>query len=163
MAKTAILMGIMIISMMQSVIISSASKINDQDDVEKAIEQYLEASKVLIVWGYGRDLLDRDGWTAGVSDPYMEVTAIDATGSTQTLRTPTQGETLNPTWNGYLIFNSKEWKKISVRVMDDDGSGRKADPLCHNQPKEITLKSGSNSETYYCFSGKMTVEYMNYS
>jgi hypothetical protein len=78
MAKTVILMGIMIISMMQSVIISSASKINELDDVEKAVEQYLEASKLLKVKGYGRDLLDRDVWTAGVSDPYMEVTATDA-------------------------------------------------------------------------------------
>ncbi len=160
MAKTVILMGIMIISMMQS-IQGSASKINDLDDVEKAVEQYLEASTTLKVKGNGRDLLDRDGWTAGVSDPYMEVTATDVTGSSQTLKTPTQGNTPNPTWNDYLIFNSKEWKKITVDVMDDDGSGRKADPLC--QPKEITLKSGSNSETYYCdgFSGTVTVEYIN--
>jgi hypothetical protein len=42
-----------------------------------------------------------------------------ATGSTETLKTPTQGGNLNPTWNDYLVFTSKEWKKIAVRVMDD--------------------------------------------
>jgi Ca2+-dependent lipid-binding protein len=159
MAKTAILMGIMIISMMQSVIISSASKINDLDDVEKAVEQYLEASTILKVKGYGRNLADKDGWTAGKSDPYMEVTATDATGSSQTLKTPHQGGNLNPTWNDYLIFTSKEWKKITVRIMDYDGSGRKPDPLCPT--KEIHLRSGSNRVTYNCESGMATVDYIN--
>ena len=155
MAKIAILVGIISMIMMQSV--RGVSKINNQDDVENAAEQCVKATK-LKVKGYGRDLDDLDGWTAGQSDPYMEVVATDESGGTQTLQTPHKGGTNQPTWSDYLIFNEKKWKKITVKVMDYDGSGRDPDPLCPT--KEITLKSGSNSVTYDCNPGKATVEYV---
>lgn len=148
MAKTAILVGIISMIMMQSVIA--------QDD---ATGQCVNRKKQLKVKGYGRDLADLDGWTAGQSDPYMGVTATDENGGTQTLQTPHRGGTNQPDWNDYLVFSNRVWKKIKIIVMDYDGSGRKPDPLCPT--KEYTLKSGSNSITYDCNPGSVTVNYVN--
>ena len=75
MAKTAVLVSIIIMIMMQSV--SGAPKINyNQDHVENATEKHTEQAltrgqfKVKGHAGYLADL-QVDDWTAGQSDPYM--------------------------------------------------------------------------------------------
>ena len=68
--------------MMQSV--SGAPKINyNQDHVENVTEKHTEQASVrgfLKVKGFASNLADLDGWTAGQSDPYMEVVAEDVRG-----------------------------------------------------------------------------------
>ena len=75
MAKTAILLSIIGVLMMQSV--SGAPNINDnQVHVEIDDTRPLTSTK-LYIKGQGTSLPDLDGWTAGNSDPYMEVIATD--------------------------------------------------------------------------------------
>ena len=132
MAKTAVLVGIISMIMMQSV--SGAPKINyNQDHVEneteKPAEQALRSAK-LKVKGYAMNLKDLDGWTAGTSDPYMEVTAYDVDGYKETKTTPVDGGTTNPRWDDYLVFSKRTWNRMAIEIMDYDGAGREPDPLC---------------------------------
>ena len=160
MAKTTILVVIISTIMMQSV--NGASKINySQDHVENAVEEPIEQNLInghLKVKGRATNLKDLDGWTAGQSDPYMEVVATDETGETEKLSTPVRGGNNNPTWNDNLIFKHRTWKKFTVNIMDYDGAGRKPDPLCPT--KEIDLESGhSDTVSFDCNPGTATVEY----
>jgi hypothetical protein len=161
MAKTAILVGIISLIMIQSVSGASEIQHNQLDDVENADAQECIGSTIygrLEIKGSATNLDDLDGWTAGQSDPYMEVTATDEKGGTQTMKTPTEGGTNNPTWGDYLVFdNTVSWKKITIRIMDDDGAGRQADPLCPTQ--EIELKPGEQTISFDCNPGKTTIEY----
>ena len=85
MAKTAILVGIISVLMVQSV--NGAPNINNnQDHVENAETQALNTK--LYIKGHGTSLPDLDDWTAGNSDPYMEVIATDVNGYTETKTTP---------------------------------------------------------------------------
>ena len=76
------------------------------------------------------NLPDRDGWTAGQSDPYIEVVATDVDGDTETKTTPVRGGTNNPSWDDYLVFSDKTWEELKVEIMDYDGAGREPDRLC---------------------------------
>ena len=162
MAKTAILVGIISMIMMRSVSGASEIQYNPlQDDSENAIAEECVGSNIygrLEIKGSATNLADLDEWTAGQSDPYMEVTATDEKGGTKTLKTSTQGGTNNPTWNDNLVFeNTVSWKKITIRIMDDDGSGRQPDPLCPTQ--EIDLKTGKQTKSFDCNPGEATIEY----
>ena len=137
MAKTAILVGIINIIMIQN--------------VHGALRGKLE------VKGSATDLADKDGWTAGQSDPYMEVVAVPMEGNDQTLTTPVRGGTNNPTWNDYLVFKSSTWLALEIVVMDYDGAGREPDPLCG--PSIIVLKSGEHTRSFNCYPGQLTVQY----
>ena len=143
MAKIAVLVGIISMIMMQSV--SGTSKINyNQDHAENATEKHPEQFLIkgkLKVKGEGSNLPDLDGWTAGQSDPYMEVTAKDVDGYTETKTTPVRGGTDNPYWFDYLVFSVRTWKEMTIKILDYDGEGRKPDPLCPTQ--EIDLESRS--------------------
>ena len=162
MAKIAVLVGIISMIMMQSV--SGAPKINyNQDHVEyateKRTEQALRRAK-LKVKGNGSYLADLDGWTAGQSDPYMEVTATDVDGYTETKSTPVIGGTNNPYWNDYLVFSKRTWEEVKVRILDYDGANRKPDPLCPTAIINSYSLEHKRVRIIYCYhDGRATVEY----
>ena len=64
-----------------------------------------------------------------------------------------------PTWNNYLEFSNRKWKKISIDIWDHDGPGRKPDRLCG--PSNIDLqplkKSEENEKIINCGDGVATV------
>ena len=89
MAKTAILLSIIGVLTMQSV--SGAPNINyTQVHVEIDDTRPLTSTK-LYIKGQGTHLPDLDGWTAGNSDPYMEVIATDVNGYIEKKTTPVIG------------------------------------------------------------------------
>ena len=139
MAKTAIMVGIISIIMIQSV--SGAPMINyNRDRVRGTVRGKLE------VKGSATNLEDRDSWTAGQSDPYMEVVAKAEGGNIQTSTTPVRGGTNNPTWDDYLVFNSGPWISMEICIMDYDGDGREPDPLCGpNTSISISINATSDS------------------
>ena len=72
------MVGITGVLTMQSV--SGAPNINyNQNHVEIAATQPLKSTK-LYIKGHATSLPDYDDWTAGNSDPYMEVIATDVNG-----------------------------------------------------------------------------------
>ena len=159
MAKTAVLVGIISMIMMQSV--SSAPKVNyNQDHVENETEGGIEQieSATLKLKGYGIDLEDLDGWTAGQSDPYMEVTATDFREHSETKKTPTRGGTNNPRWDDYLVFSKRQWKWIRIKVFDDDGAGREPDELCPTAYYNIYNNfEGTEEFSFNCYKGHVTI------
>lgn len=159
MAKTAILVGIIGVLTMQSVGGAPNIKLNyNQDHVEKAATQQLRSTK-LYIKGQGTSLPDRDGWTAGNSDPYMEVIATDVNGYTETKTTPVIGGTSNAYWNDYLEFSQRTWEELQVNIMDYDGSNRKPDRLCPLERIPVNvLIYAVNSRSFYCYSGMGSVE-----
>ena len=155
MAKTAVLVGVIGMLMMQSV--SGTPKINnDQDHVENAVEEVCILSAKLKIKGRASNLADLDWGAAGQSDPYMEVTAEDTNGVTERQKTSHRGGTNNPNWNDYIVFSERTWKKISVDIFDYDGSGRKPDRLCPT--KVIDLATAGDSVTFNCNPGSATVD-----
>ena len=154
MAKTAVLVGIISMIMMQSD--SGVSKISyNQDHVEDAMEgpgeQTLKA--YFRVGGYASNLADHDWGAAGQSDPYMEVVAEAVDGYTEKKETSVKGGTNNPTWYNELKFSERIWSKITVKILDDDGLGS-PDQLCPT--KEISVITG----TLICkIPGEATVTY----
>jgi hypothetical protein len=82
-------------------------------------------------------LADRDGWTAGNSDPYMEVIATDVNGYTETKRTPNL-DAPDAVWNDYLEFSQRTWEELKINIMDYDGANREPDRLC--QVERINAK-----------------------
>ena len=150
MAKTAVLMVIITsLIMTQSITVKGSLNINynqdRRDHVENAaqahdrtFEQGLIRAK-LKVKGYAINLADLDGWTAGRSDPYMEVVATDITGYTEKHTSPVRGGTSHPEWNDYLVFSERTWEKMTVRIMDYDGANRDPDQLCPTQDSEFIL------------------------
>ena len=153
MAKTAVLVGIISMIMMQSV--SGASKINYNQ--ENTVEELAIARAKLKVRGRATGLADRDWGAAGQSDPYMVVTAEDTNGYREERKTPHRGGTNTPRWDDFLVFSGRIWKKITVDIMDYDGGwGNKDDRLCPS--KVIYLKSAGNSVTFTCNPGSATVE-----
>ena len=167
MAKAAVLVVVITsLIMTQSVIVKGSSNVNYNQDrhdhVENAaqahdrtFEQGLIIAK-LKVKGYAINLADKDGWTAGRSDPYMEVVATDVTGKTEKHTTPVRGGTSHPEWNDYLVFAKRIWEKITVRIMDYDGANRDPDQLCPTQ----TIYFGSTSYAEFdCNPGKASIQY----
>ena len=153
MAKTAVLVGIISMIMMQSV--SGASKIDYNQ--ENAVEELAIVRAKLKVRGRASGLADKDWGAAGQSDPYMDVMAQDENGHTERKKTSHKGGTNTPRWDDYIVFPQRKWKKITVDVMDYDGGwGRKDDRLCPS--KVIDLKSAGNSVTFACNPGSATVE-----
>ena len=161
MAKTAVLVGIISMIMMQNV--SGAPKINhNQDHVENATEKHAEQALTtgkLKVKGYATSLPDYDDWTAGNSDPYMEVTATAVDGYTEKKSTPVRGGTNNPTWDDYLVFPDKTWEEVKVDIFDWDGAGRDPDRLC---PLIRITRYSLENKSYVisdCYSGRAVIEY----
>ena len=65
-------------------------------------------------------LPDRDGWI-NLSDPYMQVVAIDVNGHRETRKTRHITGTLNPVWNERIRFSGRRaWSRIEVTVYDHD-------------------------------------------
>jgi hypothetical protein len=153
MAKTAILVGIISMIMMQSV--SGAPRVSyNQDRVEDATgQQTLKA--YLRVGGYASNLADKDWGLAGQSDPYMEVIAEDVDGHIERQETSVKGGTNNPKWYNELKFSERIWSKITVKIWDDDGH-RSPDQLCPTQ--EISVITGSYA-IFNCNPGQATVTY----
>ena len=157
MAKTAVLVGIISMIMMQRV--SGAPEINnDQDHVENAVEKRALISAQLKIKGRASNLADKDWGAAGQSDPYMEVTAEDKYGHTEKKKTPHRGGTNKPSWNDYIVFSERTWIKITVDIMDYDGVGRKPDRLCPTKKIDLSVKLAKNSVTFSCEPGSATVD-----
>ena len=157
MAKTAILLSIIGVLTMQSV--SGTPNINyNQDHVESAATQPLTSTK-LYIKGHGTSLPDYDDWTAGNSDPYMEVIATDVNGYTETKTTPVIGGTNNPEWNDYLEFSQRTWEELKVNIMDYDGANRKPDRLCPLEriPVNVLIYE-VNTRIFDCYSGRGIIE-----
>jgi Ca2+-dependent lipid-binding protein len=162
MAKTAVLVGIISIMMMQSA--SGAPMINSNlDQVENATEKVTKQVSVagfLKVKGKATNLEDRDGWTAGQSDPYMKIVAEDVRGRMHTKKTPVRHNTNNAFWYDYVEFLYNTWTKVTVSLWDYDGHDREPDPLC--PAKELNLE-GSNfldrEVIVYCYPGIEVIQY----
>ena len=161
MAKTAVLVGIISMIMMQSVSGASTWKINyNHDHVEYATEKRTEQALIrakLKVKGSGSNLDDLDDWTAGNSDPYMEVVATDVDGYTETKSTPVIGGTDNPYWNDYLVFSKRTWKEMRVKILDYDGAGRKPDPLCPTAIINSYSLENKSERIIYCYHEEIAV------
>ena len=68
---------------------------------------------------YGKNLPDTDGlWN--LSDPYLEITAVDRNGNSETKTTRNIGGNLNPVWDEWVVFDNNTWTQFSVRVYDSD-------------------------------------------
>ena len=102
---------------------------------------------------------DYDGWTAGNSDPYMEVIATDINGNIETKTTPVIGGTNDAFWNDYLEFSLRTWEELQVNIMDYDGANRKPDRLCllERIPVNVLIDT-VNSRSFPCYSGVGVVE-----
>ena len=156
MAKTAILLSIIGVLTMQSV--SGTPNINyNPDHVESAATQPLKSTK-LYINGHATSLPDYDDWTAGNSDPYMEVIATDVNGYTETKTTPVIGGTSNAYWDDYLEFSQRTWEELQVNIWDYDGANRKPDRLCllERIPVNVLIYE-VNSRQIYCYSGSGVV------
>ena len=102
---------------------------------------------------------DLDGWTAGNSDPYMEVIATDVNGYTETKTTPVIGGTNNAYWDDYLEFSQRTWEELKVNIMNYDGSNREPDRLCPVERIPVNILTlAVNSRSFYCYSGIGLVE-----
>ena len=156
MAKIAVLVGIISMIMMQSV--SGAPKINyNQDRGENATEERCLMNAKLKIRGRASNLADLDWGAAGQSDPYLQVTAEDKYGVTETQKSKHRGGTNNPNWNDYIVFSQRIWSKISVSIFDyDGGAGRKDDRLCPEQV--FDLATTGDSITFNCHPGSATID-----
>ena len=102
---------------------------------------------------------DLDGWTAGNSDPYMEVIATDVNGYTEMKTTPVIGNSNFVYWNDYLEFSQRTWEELKVNIMNYDGSNREPDRLCPVERIPVNvLTLAVNSRSFYCYSGIGLVE-----
>ena len=54
------------------------------------------------------------------SDPYLEVTVYDYLGNSLRKRTNDDSGDESPTWNKWLNFGTRAWKRFTVRVWDED-------------------------------------------
>jgi hypothetical protein len=117
-------------------------------------QQFLTAK--LFVRGLAINLADLDRWTAGVSDPYMEVVATDVNGYTEKRTTPVRGGTRHPEWLDYLEFTKRTWEKITIKILDFDGDGRQPDTLC---PTQLIFLPGSYSAEFDCNPGTAFIWY----
>jgi hypothetical protein len=110
--------------------------------------EYLHG-KLTVKARYGRSLQDRDGWL-NKSDPYMEVTAIDATGKSVTKNSKIVKGNHDPNWNQELDFGKGTWKTVRVRLYDSDTGGD--DPL--SDQNTYNIASGSHKDIKFnCYSG----------
>lgn len=71
---------------------------------------------------YGRNLpsSDPDSRFLNINDPYMEVIAVDFNNNIVRRRSRDIPNVNNPNWNQWLEFGRRAWKKIKVRVYDED-------------------------------------------
>ena len=86
----------------------------------------------------------------------MEVVATDVDGYNEMKSTPVRGGTKNPVWNDYLVFSKHTWKKMTIKIMDDDGAGNKPDPLC---PTQVISLEFERTISLFCHEGKATVQF----
>ena len=166
MAKAVVLVVVITsLIMTQSVTVKGSLNVNYNQDrrdrVENAaandrtFEQGLIRAK-LRVKGSAINLADRDGWTAGRSDPYMEVVATDVNGFTEKQNTPVRGGTSHPEWNDDLVFSERTWEKMTIRIMDYDGANRDSDQLC---PTQVIYFGSTSYAEFDCNPGKANVQY----
>ena len=78
------------------------------------------ARRLRIYARYGSSLPDRDGWLAGESDPYLEITAYNAFGGSWTRTTSTDQGDESPEWYETIDFGVNVWRKFTVTVWDAD-------------------------------------------
>ena len=88
---------------------------------------------------HARNLKDADGWFDD-SDPYMEVIAEEANGNTVRMRTRSLNNRRSPDWNQWLDFGRRAWKKIKVRIYDNDNLNAD-DPLSLQYTRDLSLRS----------------------
>ena len=98
---------------------------------------------------YARNLQDSDGWWSD-SDPYMEVIAEDTDGNTVRMRTNYLNNDFHPDWNVWLNFGSRTWKKIKLRIYDDDNDAD--DALSSQHTRSLSLGSHTG-QRFSCYGG----------
>lgn len=106
---------------------------------------------------YAENLVDRDNVWARLSDPYMEVVAVNDRGDTLRRITRTVSNNHNPIWNQVMDFGRSTWIEILVRVYDDDGSQRDDDEL--SDENRIYLPDVGFNEVMFlpCYSNGIAV------
>ena len=115
------------------------------------------SGRLLIFVRYGHSLPDRDGWLAGDSDPYVQVTAYSRTGRTSTLRTSHRQGDESPEWNQWLDFGTSSWSRFSVRVYDRDvGSD---DSLSSTRTYYFGSHTSRTYNTMHCDTGYIVFDY----
>lgn len=55
-----------------------------------------------------------------MSDPYLEITAVDHDGNSMTKTTSIINGNLNPVWDEWVVFENRTWTQFTVRVYDSD-------------------------------------------
>ena len=99
---------------------------------------------------YARNLpTGMDGWLND-GDPYMEVIAEEANGNTVRMRTRYLNNDRYPDWNQWLDFGRRAWKKIKVRIYDDDYN---ADDALSSQNIRYLSLGSHTSLRFNCYGG----------
>ena len=150
---------------MQSVSGAPNINYNNQDHVESAATVPLISTK-LYIKGQGTQLPDLDGWTAGNSDPYMEVITKDVNGYTETRTTPVIGGTNDAYWDDYTWnFHAQcTWEVLKVNTMDYDGANRKPDRLCPVKRIPVNvLIYAVNGRSFHCYDSGLGYVEIRYS
>ena len=87
-------------------------------------------SHLLVFAYYGSGLPNKDGFGVNTSDPYVEFIAYDVYDESYRMTTQTNHDSESPTWKQRLDFGTRAWKKLDVKVWDED---------CYtNEPLSIT-------------------------
>ena len=94
---------------------------------------------------YGRNLKDTDGWW-NLSDPYVEIIAVDYLGSNHRKTTNVIGGTLNPTWNKTLRFSLTHWQFFRIKVWDSDNGRDDA----MSMSETVIVSSGHHNSQKHC-------------
>ena len=105
---------------------------------------------------YGKNLPDEDGlWNK--SDPYLEITAVDRNGNSETKTTRNIGGNLNPVWDEWVVFDNSTWTQFSVRVYDSDLN---ADDALSNAVTWRLLSHGVYADRQLnCYSGYVVFDF----
>ena len=105
---------------------------------------------------YGRDLPDKDGWLNKSINPYVEIIAYNAEGSSVRRITSWKQEDQSPDWNQNLYFGTDAWKMFKIRAWDKDLDAD--DPLSHQWT--LTVQPGSHVRMRFnCYSGYIVYDY----
>ena len=108
----------------------------------------------------GHNLPDEDPWPAGNSDPYVKVVAYDISGQSVTRYTNIKGGDHNPTWNRWLHFGRRVWKRFTVEVYDaDDFLTGSDDRMSGVGTYYLHWHTTGTSDRMNCYSGHVEFDY----
>ena len=94
---------------------------------------------------YGRNLKNTDG-RRNLSDPYVEIIAVDYQGTSHRKITDYKSGTRNPTWNKTLRFGRTRWQFFLIKVWDNDYSADDALSVS----EKVVVTSGRHYNQKHC-------------